>query len=169
MHLSIICAMDEDMVIGRNNSLPWHLPEDLKHFRRTTMGKSIIMGRKTFESIGKPLAGRTNIIVTRNRDYEADNARIVNSLTEAVELAENIAFIDGSEEAFIIGGAELYEGALPLVNRMHLTMVHAKVEGDTWFPDFDASQWEEVSSISYDEDEINPYPYSICRYERIRH
>ena len=169
MHLSIICAMDEDMVIGRNNSLPWHLPEDLKHFRRTTMGKSIIMGRKTFESIGKPLAGRTNIIVTRNRDYEADNARIVNSLTEAVELAENIAFIDGSEEAFIIGGAELYEGALPLVNRMHLTMVHAKVEGDTWFPDFDVSQWEEVSSISYDEDETNPYPYSICRYERIRH
>jgi dihydrofolate reductase len=159
--------MDENMVIGRNNSLPWHLPEDLKYFKRTTMGNSIIMGRKTYESIGKPLAGRTNIIVTRNRDYEVENARVVSSLIEAVELAENIAFIDGSLEAFVIGGAELYEEALTMVNRMHLTMVHAEVEGDTWFPDFEVSQWNEVSREYFEADEANPYDYSICVLERI--
>jgi len=166
MYLSLICAMDENMVIGRNNSLPWHLPEDLKYFKRTTMGSSIIMGRKTYESIGKPLPGRTNIIVTRNRDYEVENARVVNSLTEAVELAENISFIDGALEAFVIGGAELFEEALTMVNRMHLTMVHAEVDGDTWFPDFEVSQWREVSREYFEADEANPYDYSICVLER---
>ena len=165
-HLSLICAMDENMVIGRNNSLPWYLPEDLKHFKRTTMGKCIIMGRRTYESIGRPLPGRTNIIVTRSRDYEVENARVVDSLTDAIELAENIAFIDGSDEAFIIGGAELYKHALPVVDRLYLTMVHAEVEGDTYFPDFDVSVWEEVSKNFYDADEFNPYPYSICVFER---
>ncbi|MCB1671970.1 MAG: dihydrofolate reductase [Pseudomonadales bacterium] len=158
--------MDENMVIGRNNSLPWYLPEDLKHFKRTTMGKCIIMGRRTYESIGRPLPGRTNIIVTRSRDYEVENARVVDSLTDAIELAENIAFIDGSDEAFIIGGAELYKHALPVVDRLYLTMVHAEVEGDTYFPDFDVSEWEEVSKNFYDADEFNPYPYSICVFER---
>jgi dihydrofolate reductase len=167
MFLSLICAMDENMVIGINNNLPWHLPEDLKYFKRTTMGNAIIMGRKTFESIGKPLPGRTNIIVTRNRDYEVENARTVGSITDAIELAENVAFIDGSTEAFVIGGAELYKEALPLVNRMHLTMVHAEVDGDAWFPDFDVSQWHEVSNEYFEADEDNPYDYSICVYERL--
>ena len=167
MYLSLICAMDENMVIGRNNSLPWHLPEDLKYFKRTTMGHSIIMGRKTYESIGKPLPGRTNIIVSRNRNYEVENARTVNSLTEAIELAENVSFIDGSLEAFIIGGAELFEEALIMVNRMHLTMVHAEVEGDTWFPDFEVADWSEVSREYFEADVANPYDYSICVLERI--
>ncbi len=167
MYLSLICAMDENLVIGRNNSLPWHLPEDLKYFKKTTMGNSIIMGRKTYESIGKPLRGRTNIIVSRNRDYEVENARVVNSLSEAIELAENIAFIDGSLEAFVIGGAELFEEALTLVNRLHLTMVHAEVDGDTWFPEFDLSEWSEVSREYYEADEANPYDYSICVLQRI--
>lgn len=167
MYLSLICAMDENLVIGRNNSLPWHLPEDLKYFKKTTMGNSIIMGRKTYESIGKPLRGRTNIIVSRNRDYEVENARVVNSLSEAIELAENIAFIDGSLEAFVIGGAELFEEALTLVNRLHLTMVHAEVDGDTWFPDFEVSDFNEVSREYFEADEDNPYDYSICVLERI--
>jgi len=166
MKLSLICAMDENMVIGRNNSLPWHLPEDLKYFKRTTMGKSIIMGRKTYESIGRPLPGRTNIIVTRSRDYEVENARVVDCLTDAIELAETISFIDGSEEAFIIGGAELYKHALPFVDRMHLTMVHSEVDGDTYFPDFDVEEWEEVSKEHFDADESNPYDYSICVLQR---
>ena len=167
MYLSLICAMDENLVIGRNNSLPWHLPEDLKYFKQTTMGNSIIMGRKTYESIGKPLPGRTNIIVSRNREYEVENARVVNSLSEAIELAENIAFIDGSLEAFVIGGAELFEEALTLVNRLHLTMVHAEVDGDTWFPDFEVSDFNEVSREYFEADEVNPYDYSICVLERI--
>ncbi len=167
MYLSLICAMDENLVIGRNNSLPWHLPEDLKYFKQTTMGNSIIMGRKTYESIGKPLPGRTNIIVSRNREYEVENARVVNSLSEAIELAENIAFIDGSLEAFVIGGAELFEEALTLVNRLHLTMVHAEVDGDTWFPDFEVSDFNEVSREYFEADEDNPYDYSICVLERI--
>ena len=166
MKLSLICAMDENMIIGHNNSLPWHLPEDLKYFKRTTMGKCIIMGRKTYESIGRPLPGRTNIIVTRSRDYEVENARVVDCLTDAIELAESISFIDGSDEAFIIGGAELYKHALPFVDRMHLTMVHAEVDGDTFFPDFDVEEWEEVGKEHFDADESNPYDYSICLFER---
>jgi dihydrofolate reductase len=166
MKLSLICAMDENMVIGNNNRLPWHLPEDLKYFKRTTMGKCIIMGRKTFESIGRPLSGRTNIIVTRSRDYEVDNARVVDSLADAIELAENVSFIDGTDEAFIIGGAELYKHALPYVDRMHLTMVHAEVDGDTFFPDFAVEEWQEVSKEYFEADEFNPYPYSICIFER---
>lgn len=166
MKLSIICAMDENLVIGRKNSLPWHLPEDLKHFKRTTMGNCIIMGRKTFESIGRPLPGRTNIIVTRNRDYEVENARVVDSLGDAIELAENISHIDGSDEAFVIGGAELYKHALPLAERLHLTMVHAEVEGDTYFPAIDTSEWLEVSRQRFDADQHNPYDYSICVFER---
>jgi len=167
MKLSLICAMDENMVIGRNNRLPWHLPEDLKYFKRTTMGKCIIMGRKTYESIGRPLPGRTNIIVTRNRDYEVDNARVVDSLSDAIAMAENVAFIDGTDEAFIIGGAELYRHALPFVDRLHLTMVHTEIEdGDTYFPDLDVQEWEEVEKAYFDADEFNPYPYSICVFER---
>lgn len=167
MMLSLICALSENGVIGRNNALPWHLSEDLKYFKRATMGKCIIMGRKTFESIGRPLPGRTNIIVTRNRDYEVENARVVDSLAEAIELAENIAFIDGSDEAFVIGGAELYKLAMPVVDRMHLTLVHAEVDGDTWFPEFDAEEWGQISCEDYPASETNPYPYSICVFERL--
>ena len=103
MNLALICAMAENRTIGRNNSLPWKLPEDLKYFKRTTMGNSIIMGRKTWESIGRPLPGRTNIIISRDSNYEAEKAKVVNSLGAAIKLAENLAAIDGSKEAFIIG------------------------------------------------------------------
>lgn len=167
MKLSLICAMAENRVIGRNNSLPWHLSEDLRHFKRVTMGSCIIMGRKTWESIGRPLPGRSNIVITSNPDYEADGARVVGSLPEAIKLAESISIIDDSEEAFVIGGAGIYQAALPLANRFHLTRVHAQVEGDTLLADFDETQWREVERQDFQHDDSNPYDYSICILERI--
>ncbi len=169
MKLSLICAMAENRVIGINNSLPWHLSEDLKYFKRVTMGNSIIMGRKTWESIGRPLPGRTNIVITTNPDYVAEGARVVHSLEDALKLAESIAFIDGSEEAFIIGGADLYRRALPSAQRFHLTRVHAEVHGDTELVDFDESEWQEVSREDFAHNETNPYDYSICVLERLSH
>jgi len=166
MNISLICAMSENRVIGRNNSLPWHLSEDLKYFRRTTMGNSIIMGRNTWESIGRTLPGRTNIVISRNPDYEAQGAKLVSSLEDAIKLAQSISVIDGSGEAFIIGGASLYQSALPLANRFHLTRVHAEVDGDTYLADFDESQWQEISRDEYSKDEANIYDYSICVLQR---
>lgn len=167
MKLALICAMAENRVIGRNNALPWHLSEDLKYFKRVTMGCSIIMGRRTWESIGRPLPGRTNIVVTSNPDYQADGARVVHSLEEAIALTEAVALIDGAEEAFIIGGADLYRRALPLADRFHLTRVHAEVDGDTELAAFDESQWQEISRQDFAHSETNPYDYSICVLERI--
>ena len=167
MKLSLICAMAENRVIGRNNSLPWHLSEDLKYFKASTMGRPIIMGRKTWESIGRPLPGRTSIVVTTNPDYVAEGAKVVHSLEAAVKLAESVAFIDGSEEAFVIGGAGLYAAALPHAQRFHLTRVHAEVDGDTSLMEFDESQWREVRREDFAHDEANPYDYSICLLERI--
>ena len=167
MKLSLICAMAENRVIGRNNSLPWHLSEDLKYFKRTTMGNCIIMGRKTWESIGRPLPGRTNIVITSNPDLEAEGARVVGSLPAAIKLAESISIMDGSEEAFVIGGAGIYQAALPLANRFHLTRVHAQVEGDTLLADFDETQWQEVDRQDFQHTDSNPYDYSICILERI--
>ncbi len=166
MKLSLICAMAENRVIGRNNSLPWHLSEDLKYFKRVTMGSPIIMGRKTWESIGRPLPGRSNIVVTRNKDYQAEGAKVVESLPAAISLAESIALIDGSEEAFVIGGAELYRLALPEADCFHLTRVHAEVEGDTRLDDFDESRWQEVWRQDFERNETNPYNYSICKLQR---
>ena len=117
-------------VIGRNNALPWHLPEDLRYFRRVTMGKPVVMGRKTFESIGKPLPGRTNIVITRNRAYSAEGIKVVRGLNEALNLAADIALIDGVEELVVIGGAEIYRTAIPRADRLYMTEVHAQVEGD---------------------------------------
>ena len=136
MKLSLICAIAENRVIGRNNSLPWHLSEDLRYFKRTTMGNCIIMGRKTWESIGRPLPGRTNIVITSNPNYEAEGARVVASLPAAIKLAESISLIDGSEEAFVIGGAGIYQAALLLANRLHLTRVPPQVEGEHLLPEF---------------------------------
>lgn len=169
MKIALICAMAENRVIGRNNSLPWHLSEDLKYFKRTTMGNSIIMGRKTWESIGRALPGRTNIVVSTNPDYAAERARVVSSLEQATSLAESISAIDGSEEAFIIGGAGLYQAALPLADRFHLTRVHAEVEGDTYLAEFDEADWREIAREDYSPDETNPYAYSICLLERMHH
>jgi len=158
--------MATNRVIGRDNTLPWRLREDLKYFKRMTMGKSIIMGRKTWESIGRLLPGRTHIVVTRNPEYQADGIHVVNSLEAAIALARSVAEENNTDEAFVIGGAALYAAALPLADRFHLTRVHAEVEGDTRLAEFNEAQWQEVSREDFAHDETNPYDYSICVLER---
>lgn len=168
MKLALICAMSENRVIGRDNGLPWHLSEDLKYFKRTTMGNCMIMGRNTWESIGRALPGRTSIVITSSAGYEAEGAEVVASLQQAIEKAESISAETGSSEAFVIGGAVLYQAALPLADSLHLTRVHAEVEGDTYLHEFDESNWKEVSREEFQHDEANHYDYSICVLERIR-
>jgi dihydrofolate reductase len=168
MKLALICAMSENRVIGRDNGLPWHLSEDLKYFKRTTMGNSMIMGRNTWESIGRALPGRTSIVITSNPDFRAEGAEVVSSLELAVQRAAAIAQETGSIEAFVIGGAVLYQAALPLADTLHLTRVHAEVEGDTYLHEFDESDWREISREEFRHDEANQFDYSICVLERIR-
>lgn len=168
MQLSLICAMATNRVIGRNNALPWHLSEDLKYFKCTTMGKCIIMGRKTWESIGRLLPGRTHIVVTTNPDYHAEGIHVVHSIGEAIEFARTRCAEDGNDEALVIGGAALYAAAMPLADRFYLTRVHALVEGDTSLAEFDEHNWAEVSRSDYESDSNNPYNYSICVLERVR-
>lgn len=168
MKLAVICAMSENRVIGRDNGLPWHLSEDLKYFKRTTMGNCMIMGRNTWESIGRALPGRTSIVITSNAEYQAEGAEVVATLEQAIELAESKSTETGSLEAFVIGGAVLYQAALPLADTLHLTRVHADVEGDTYLHEFDESNWTEISREEYQHDKKNHYDYSICMLKRLR-
>lgn len=162
--VSLIWAMADNRVIGIENRLPWKLPADMKWFRQHTMGKPIIMGRLTFESFGaKPLLGRRNIIVSRDEHYGAnqtEEVEVYNSIKSALDA------VKGVDEVMIIGGMSLYEQALPLTNRLYMTLVHAEVEGDAWFPNFDFSEWDETSRTDFDADEENPYPYSFIIMER---
>ena len=167
MKLALICAMSENRVIGRDNGLPWHLSEDLKYFKRTTMGNCMIMGRNTWESIGLALPGRTSIVITSNAEYQAEGAEVVASLQQAIERAESVSEVTGSLEAFVIGGAVLYQAALPLADTLHLTRVHGQVEGDTTLHEFDEANWKEISRQEYHIDESNNYDYSICVLERL--
>ncbi len=137
--VSLLVAVARNGVIGRNNALPWHLPDDLGRFKALTMGHAIVMGRKTFESIGKPLPGRDNIIVTRQRGYIAPGCRVAHSLGEAISAAT------GKGTIYVIGGADIFELALPLATRLDMTEVHADVEGDVFFPGYDRGAWREVS------------------------
>jgi dihydrofolate reductase len=164
--LSIIVAAARNGVIGRNNALPWHLPEDLRYFKRVTMGKPVVMGRKTFEAIRRPLPGRTNIVISRQPGYRAEGLRVVASLEQALALAADIAVIDGAEELMVIGGAEIYRAALPLAQRIYLTEVDAEVEGDAFLPLIDWSEWREISRQAFGADDGHPYPYSFVVYER---
>jgi dihydrofolate reductase len=164
--VALIVAMSNNRVIGRNNALPWHLSEDLKYFKRTTLGKPVIMGRKTFESIGRPLPGRANIIVSRS-GFSADNIRVVSSLEDALNLAESIAHIDGAEEVMVIGGAELYAHALPVAQRLYVTLVDAEIDGDAFFPAFNENDWQEISREDHKAVEPNPYNYSFRLLEKI--
>jgi dihydrofolate reductase len=139
MTLSIIVATARNGVIGKDNQLPWHLPQDLKYFREKTTGKPVIMGRKTFESIGKPLPNRVNIVITRNKDWSRDGIIVVHDLAEAIKAAGNIR-VDGSEfEIMVIGGAEIYKSALPMADRVYLTHINRDVDGDASFPVLDDS------------------------------
>lgn len=166
MKLSMIVAAAQNRVIGRENALPWYLPNDLKYFKQTTLGKPIIMGRKTYESIGKPLPGRTNIVITRQEDYQPEGVKVVHSVEEARDLAENVCLIDGQTEAMIMGGAEIYTLALPHADRLYLTEVHADVEGDAYFPEYDKSEWQEVSRENFSAEGANPYDYSFVVYDK---
>ncbi|MCG8393153.1 MAG: dihydrofolate reductase [Pseudomonadales bacterium] len=166
MRLAMMVAKASNNVIGRNNKLPWYLPNDLKYFKQVTFGKPVIMGRKTWESLGKPLPGRTNIVITRQSGFQAEGAKVVATLDEAIAMAENVAFIDGQEEAVIMGGAEIYALALPRADRLYLTEVHAQVEGDTWFPEYDATEWNEIGREDFQAEGPNPYDYSFVVYER---
>lgn len=166
MLLSIIVAQSQNRVIGRGNKLPWYLPEDLKYFKRITQGKPIVMGRKTYESIGRPLPGRTNIVISRNPDYTQPGTRVVGSLEAALELAEQQALVDGSEELLVIGGAEIYAQALVLADRLYITQVHAEIEGDAFFPEIDPQDWETVLRQDFSAEGSNPYDYSFLVYQR---
>lgn len=160
MNISIIVAMSSNWVIGRDNDLPWQLSSDLKHFRSITMGKPIVMGRKTHESIGRPLPGRENIIVTRNQAYQSEECTVIHSLDELEKYCHQ------HDEIMIMGGAELYRQAMDKVTRLYLTEVHAHVEGDTLFPTFDREQWQELERQDYKADEKNEYDYSFLVLER---
>jgi dihydrofolate reductase len=144
MIISLIVAMDEGRGIGKDNRIPWHLSADLKRFKALTMGHYLIMGRKTYESIGQPLPGRTTVIVTRNPDFLAAGCRIAHSLPEALEIART----SEEDEAFIIGGGEIFRLALPLADRIYLTQVYARLDCDTFFPDLDLGGWQ-ISEESY--------------------
>jgi dihydrofolate reductase len=163
MLVSIIVAVADNGVIGTKDAmLPWHQSADLTRYKAITMGHPIIMGRKTYESIGKPLPGRTNIVVTRNEDYYAAGCEIVYSLREAIELAEQI----GTDEAFVIGGGIIFQEALTLADKLYVTEIHASPEGDTYFR-YDPSAWVQQSRESHDADEKNQYPYSFVNLERL--
>lgn len=166
MRLAMIAAQSLNRVIGINNKLPWYLPGDLKYFKQVTLGKPIVMGRKTFESIGKPLPGRTNIVITRDTDWNHPGVRVVHGLDEGVELAESLALIDGVEETVVIGGAEIYALCLPRADRLYLTQVHAEVEGDAFFPQLDATEWQEVGRDDFKAEGPNPYDYSFIVMDR---
>lgn len=160
MIVSIIAAVSQNNIIGKNNRLIWHLPADLKYFKITTTGHSIIMGRKTFESVGKPLPGRKNIIITRKKDYSVQDCLVVNSIEEALKQTKD------EKEVFIVGGAEIYKLALPWAHKMYLTIIHHSFEGDTYFPSYDANKWYLIQRVDFKKDEKNPYDFSFCVFAK---
>lgn len=160
--LSIIVAAAENNAIGKDNELCWHLPNDFKFFKQKTMGRSLIMGRKTFESLDGALPRRRNIVITRQLDYQPAGAEVVHSLTAALERCE------GEEEVFIGGGAEIYQQAIVLVDRIYLTRVHTHVDGDSYFVALNAAEWNLVSAEHHEADERHAFAYTFMQYERNR-
>lgn len=158
--VSAIVAAAENNAIGKDNQLLWHLPNDLRFFKRTTTGHPVIMGRKTYESVGKPLPNRRNIIITRQTGYAVEGAEVVHSLTEALESCT------GEAEVFVVGGAEIYDQALPVVDRIYLTRVHAVLSADSFFPELDEREWLLVSAESHPADSRHAYSYTFGIYER---
>jgi dihydrofolate reductase len=159
MSISYIVAMDIQQAIGLGNDLPWRLPADLAYFKKTTMDHTILMGRKTYESIGKPLPNRTNVILTQNKNYHAEGCLIVHSVEEAVEQFKN-------EEVFVIGGAEVFQLFMSAVDRLYITLIEHEFEADTYFPEFDIEDWVLVSSEDGIKDAKNLYDYSFLIYTK---
>lgn len=158
----MIAALAKNQVIGKNNLMPWHMPADLAHFKRVTLGKPVLMGRKTFESIGRPLPGRRNLVISRNPDYQADGVEMVSSVEVALARLQG----EGVEELMVIGGGYLYEQLLPKADSLYLTRIDLAVEGDTRFPAFDDGRWQLVESEPHAADEKNPYPYRFETWQR---
>ncbi len=164
MTISAIVAVSRNNVIGRDNQLPWYLPADLKYFKKTTLNRHVVMGRKSFEAIGKPLPKRTNIVVTRDPFFIATGCIVVHSLDEAISIARN----NGEEELFILGGGEIFRQSWPLLDRIYLTLVGAEVEGDVFFPEVDRGEWVEVSADAHLADEKNPFDHTFFIFEKKR-
>ena len=162
MMISMIAAMAHDRVIGLDNQMPWHLPADLAHFKRVTLGKPVLMGRKTFESIGRPLPGRRNLVISRNPDYRADGVEVIDSVEAALALLAD----SDVAELMVIGGGHLYGQLLPRADRLYLTRIDLAVEGDTRFPAFDDGQWQRIDCESHPADEKNPHPYRFETWQR---
>ncbi len=158
--ITLIAAMANDRVIGINNTLPWDLPADMKHFREQTMGKPILMGRKTYDSIGRPLPGRHNIVVSRNVDLAIEGCSVVPSIDAALEAAGDVP------EVMVMGGASFYEQLLPHADRLVLTLIDLEIEGDAWFPALEGDEWSEVAREEHEPDEKNRWPYTFIEFER---
>lgn len=159
MEISIIVAASINNAIGKNNNLLCRLSNDLKRFKKITMGHHILMGRKTFESIGKPLPGRTTVIITRQKDYIQEGCKIANSIEEAINLCQDT-------EIFIIGGGEIYNQAFNIVNNIYLTRIHSIIDGDTFIPNIDDDNWQEVDREDFLKDEKNEFDYSFINYKK---
>lgn len=160
--VSVIAAIAKNRALGKSNKLPWYLPEDLKRFKKLTLGHPVIMGRKTYQSIGQPLPARTNIVVTRNPNFKAPGCLIVRSLEEAVRVAKK----KDRKKIFIIGGASVYRQALALADRIYLTRIRQNFPGDVFFPQIKASDWQLVSCQSFPKDSQNSYPYDFCLFKK---
>lgn len=162
MILSLLVAASENNVIGKNNQLPWHLPNDLKYFKNLTWGMPILMGRKTFESIGKPLPGRKSIVITRNTNWQHEGVDVVHSIEDAIQKAESF----GVKEIFVIGGAEIFKTSLQKANRIYLTRIHHNFDGDVYFPELSEQDWQLTSSRFVEADEKNAYDHTYQVWER---
>lgn len=160
--ISFIVAMDQNHLIGSNNNLPWTLPDDLKRFKKITMGHPIIMGRKTYESIGKPLPGRENIILTRNKEMSFDGCTVFHSSHDLIDYC-----LSQSDEFFVIGGAEVFKLFIPYVNKLYITKIYNEFLGDVYFPELDWSKFQLVSKEKGMKDEKNPYDYDYILYEKV--
>ncbi len=160
--VTIVVAIGENRGIGSNNQMLWHLPKDLKHFKEITSGHPVIMGRKTFESIGKPLPNRTNIVISRKSDWFEEGVLIVGSIKEAIKFAKKI-----DEDIFIIGGGNIYKQTMDITDKIELTTVQANIEADTFFPEIDEKIWKKVSQVCHEKDEKNPYDFCFETYARI--
>ncbi len=158
--LSMIVATANNNVIGKDNNMPWHLPADLAYFKKITLGKPIVMGRKTYESIGRPLPGRRNIVISRDQNYSSEGIDTVGSVEQALALVDNV------EEVMVIGGGAIYKHCLPAASRLYITHINATIEGDTYFPDHNDGNWQKVSSEIRASDENNPHQLDFCVYER---
>lgn len=162
MILSLLVAASENNVIGKDNKLPWHLPDDLKYFKNLTWAMPILMGRKTFDSIGKPLPGRKSIVITRNKNWSHEGVDVVHSIEEAVDQAQSY----GAKEIFVIGGAEIFKTALPTADRIYLTRIHHQFDGDVFFPTIDEKEWALVSKRICEKDAKNTYDHTYQVWEK---